>query len=226
MDDTGPVAGASVHVRDLLVTPRRWTLWRQRPRLIVFCLVTEAVAVGSTALAAGWVHPSGKDVLVMLALAVLGIAQAELGRQVERVRRRVNGTPHINMTSVWTFAGVLLLPPVLVAALVALLYSTWRCELYRLQRAPAFRSAVNGSVVVLTCYAARLVLECSACTASRASGRRLAGRGDRPAPLWYSMVNALLAAARNLYGRKHSGRRCSAAGATTRSSWPPSASVL
>jgi len=25
---------------------------------------------------------------------------------VERIRRRVSGTPHINMTSVWTFAGV------------------------------------------------------------------------------------------------------------------------
>src|SRR3954471_25055466 len=148
MDDMRPVAGASVHVRDLLVAPRHWTLWRQRPRLIVFCLLTEAVAVGSTALAAGWVHPGGKDVLVMLTLAVLGITQAELGRQVERVRRRVNGTPHINMSSVWTFAGVLLLPPALVAALVAILYAhlalrSW----YRLQRVPAFRSVINGSVV-------------------------------------------------------------------------------
>jgi diguanylate cyclase (GGDEF)-like protein len=160
MDDTRPVAGVSLHVRDLLVTPRRWTLWQQRPRLIVFCLVTEVVAVGSTALAAWWVQPGGKDVLVMLALAALGITQAELGRKVERVRRRVNGTPHINMTSVWTFAGVLLLPPALVAALTAILYAhlalrSW----YRLQRVPAFRSVINGSVVVLTCYVARLVLE-------------------------------------------------------------------
>jgi diguanylate cyclase (GGDEF)-like protein len=159
MDDTGPGIGSSVHVRDLLVTPGRWTLWRQRPRLIAFCLVAEAVAVGSTVLAAAWVHPGVKDVLVTLALAVLGITQSELGRQVERVRRRVNGTPHINMTSVWTFAGVLLLPPALVAALVAVLYThlalrSW----YRLQRVPAFRSVINASVVVLTCYVARLVL--------------------------------------------------------------------
>jgi hypothetical protein len=132
MDDTGPTTGSSVHVRDLLVTPRQWTLWRQRPRLIAFCLVTEAVAVATTVLAAGWVQPGVKDVLVTLALAVLGITQSELGRQVERVRRRVNGTPHINMTSVWTFAGVLLLPPVMVAALVAVLYAhlalrSWWC---------------------------------------------------------------------------------------------------
>jgi diguanylate cyclase (GGDEF)-like protein len=160
MDDIGPGVGSSVHVRDLLVTPRQWTLWRQRLRLVVFCLVIEAVAVATTALAAGWVQPGLRDGLVALALAVLGITQAELGRQVERVRRRVNGTPHINMTSVWTFAGVLLLPPALVAALVTVLYAhlalrSW----YRLQRVPAFRSVINGSVVVLTCYVARLALE-------------------------------------------------------------------
>jgi diguanylate cyclase (GGDEF)-like protein len=159
MDDTGPVASASVHVRDLLVTPRNWVLWRQRPRLVAFCLVTEAVAVATTVLAGARVHPAVQDGLVLLTLAVLGITQSELGRQVERVRRRVNGTPHINMTSVWTFAGVLLLPPVLVAALVAILYAhlalrSW----YRLQRVPAFRSVINASVVVLTCYVAKLVL--------------------------------------------------------------------
>jgi diguanylate cyclase (GGDEF)-like protein len=54
---------------------------------------------------------------------------------------------------------VLLLPPVLVAVLVAILYAhlalrSW----YRLQRVPAFRSVINASVVVLTCYVARLVL--------------------------------------------------------------------
>ncbi|QUQ62315.1 GGDEF domain-containing protein [Kutzneria sp. CA-103260] len=159
MDDTRPGVGSPVHVRDLLVTPRQWTLWRQRPRLVVFCLVVEAVAVATTVLAAGWVQPGLRDGLVTLALAALGVTQAELGRQVERVRRRVNGTPHINMTSVWTFAGVLLLPPAMVAVLVAILYAhlalrSW----YRLQRVPAFRSVINGSVVVLTCYTARLVL--------------------------------------------------------------------
>ena len=159
MDDTEQPDRPQVHARDLLSTPRGWTLWRQRPRLVWFCLVTESVAVGTTVLAAVSVHPSASDLTVLAVLAALGVLQAELGRKVERVRRRVNNTPHINMTSVWTFAGVLLLPPALVTALVAVLYThlalrSW----YRLQRVPAFRNVINASVVVLTCYTAKLVL--------------------------------------------------------------------
>jgi len=63
------------------------------------------------------------------------------------------------MTSVWTFAGVLLLPPPLLALLVAGLYShlalrSW----YRLQRVPASRTASNAAIIVLSCYAAQAVV--------------------------------------------------------------------
>jgi diguanylate cyclase (GGDEF)-like protein len=96
---------------------------------------------------------------MLAALVGLGILQAELARQVERVRRRLTATPHINMSSVWTFAGVLLLPVALLPVLVASLYihlavRSW----YRLRRVPPFRTAFNASLVILTCYAARGVL--------------------------------------------------------------------
>ncbi|WP_092529199.1 GGDEF domain-containing protein [Amycolatopsis arida] len=146
-------------VRESLVPPRRWALWEQRPRVIAYCLTSELVALLATI--AWWrAHPPRAiDVAVLGALAGLGLLQAELGRRVERVRRRVAGAAHINMTSVWTVAGVLLLPPALVGVLTALLYAhlavrSW----YRLQRVPAFRTVNNACVIVLTCYAAGLAL--------------------------------------------------------------------
>jgi diguanylate cyclase (GGDEF)-like protein len=150
------VLGAAVRIREA-VSPVRWTLWKQRRFLIVYCLLIEAVAV--TVTTAVMVPTRPHDAVIFASLAGMGVLQAELGRQVERVRRRVNGTPHINLTSVWTFAGVLLLPPALVAVLTALLYvhlavRSW----YRLCRVPAFRSVFNCCLAVVTCFAAEALL--------------------------------------------------------------------
>jgi diguanylate cyclase (GGDEF)-like protein len=101
------------------------------------------------------------------------------------MRRRVHGPPYINMTSVWTFAGVLLLPPVLVAVLVAVLYAhlatrSW----YRLRQVPPFRTILNATLVVLTCYSAAFVLAAS-------------GVGDMSAALtsgWRGITAVVLAA--------------------------------
>ncbi|WP_439376999.1 diguanylate cyclase [Amycolatopsis lexingtonensis] len=140
------------------MAPRRWALWRQRPRVVVYCLLTEVAAVALT-LRPYPVAVDRRTLLILATLLLLGILQSETGRRVERIRRRVSGTPHINMTSVWTFAGVLLLPPPLLALLVAGLYShlalrSW----YRLQRVPASRTASNAAIIVLSCYAAQAVV--------------------------------------------------------------------
>ncbi len=151
--------------RDVVVAPRRWALWRQSPRVIVYCLVSEGVAVVLT-LRPSPIAVDRRTWLILVVLLVLGVVQSETGRRVERIRRRVSGTPHINMTSVWTFAGVLLLPPLLLAVLVGGLYAhlairSW----YRLQRVPASRTVSNAAIILLSCYAAQAVL-------------RLAGMGD------------------------------------------------
>ncbi|WP_290053389.1 GGDEF domain-containing protein [Amycolatopsis solani] len=140
------------------MAPRRWALWRQRPRVVVYCLLTEAAAVALT-LRPYPVAVDRRTVLILATLLVLGVLQAETGRRVERIRRRVSETPHINMTSVWTFAGVLLLPPPLLALLVTGLYThlairSW----YRLQRVPASRTASNAAIILLSCYAAQAVV--------------------------------------------------------------------
>jgi diguanylate cyclase (GGDEF)-like protein len=147
--------------RDVLVAPRRWALWRQGPRVVVYCLLSEAVAVILT-LRPFPVAVDRRTLLILVVLLVLGVVQSETGRRVERIRRRVSGTPHINMTSVWTFAGVLLLPPVLLAVLVCGLYAhlairSW----YRLQRVPVSRTVSNAAIILLSCYAAQAVLRVS-----------------------------------------------------------------
>jgi diguanylate cyclase (GGDEF)-like protein len=138
-----------------LLNVRRWVLWSQRRRLIAYCLTTEATGVAVT-LAATHASIRWGDARLLAALVGMGVLQAELARQVERVRRRLTATPHINMSSVWTFAGVLLLPVQLIPILVATLYAhlavrSW----YRLRRVPPFRTVFNASLVTLTCLAAR-----------------------------------------------------------------------
>ncbi|WP_372669680.1 GGDEF domain-containing protein [Amycolatopsis kentuckyensis] len=179
--------------RDALV-PRRWALWRQGPRVIVYCLLTEAVAVVLT-LRPFPVAVDRRTVLILLALLLLGVAQSEMGRRVERIRRRVSGTPHINMTSVWTFAGVLVLPPPLLAVLVAGLYGhlaarSW----YRLQRVPASRTVSNAAIILLSCYAAQAVMRLSGAPDVRAAfPRGWAGTfAIAAAGVTFFVVNALL----------------------------------
>lgn len=154
MDEANPAPRAVASIRAAF-SPGRWTLWSQLPRFIAYSLTIETAVIVSTAMLATGMTVSRDHVVILAGLISLGVLQAELGRTVERVRRRVNGTPHINMTSVWTVAGVLLLPPPLVAVLVASLYlhlalRSW----YRLRRVPTYRTTFNASLVILTCYAA------------------------------------------------------------------------
>jgi diguanylate cyclase (GGDEF)-like protein len=181
--------------RDLIIAPRRWELWIQRPRVIVYCLVSELIAVVATVIWLRAAPPSGADFAMLAALGGLGLLQAELGRQVERVRRRVSGAAHINMTSVWTLAGVLLLPPALTAVLTVVLYThlalrSW----YRLQRVPAFRTVSNANTIILTCYSASLTLTVLGSPDLRAAiANGWAGTGAiTVALLVYFVVNALL----------------------------------
>jgi len=135
--------------------PSQWELWAQPLRVRLYCLVTELAAVVAVITLLGSEEITQSDIWVFLALVALGVGQAELGRRVERIRRRVSGVAHINMTSVWTFAAVMLLPPPLTAALVVVLY--WHLAVrswYRLQRVPVWRTTNNATGVILTCLAA------------------------------------------------------------------------
>lgn len=141
-----------------IVRVTQWTLWSQRPRLIGYCLLIELAALLLT-VSGHTGHAHTRDLRVFALLAGLGIAQAEISRQIERMRRSISETPHINMTSVWTFAAVLLLPPVYITAVVAALYAHSAVRIwFRLRRVPVFRVIFNAALVVVTCLLARATL--------------------------------------------------------------------
>lgn len=137
-----------------------WALWDQKPRVVAYCLATETTVVVTAAVLFATDSAPASDWLLFAALLILGVAQAELGRGVERVRRRISGVAHINMTSVWTFGAVLLVPAALTAVLVWALYAhlalrSW----YRLQRAPMWKTLSNAAATTLTCLSAHLTLD-------------------------------------------------------------------
>ena len=98
------------------------------------------------------------DAGAMTTLAViigLGIALGEATRHVERVRRRFTDTPHVNLTSVWTFSAALVLPPVLTPIVIVAIYLHlfWR-SWYRVRSVHPYRLVFTSSTVILAAYVA------------------------------------------------------------------------
>ncbi|MCT2584703.1 GGDEF domain-containing protein [Actinophytocola sp. S1-96] len=90
-------------------------------------------------------------------LAVGSVVHLEAARGIERVREiAAEGSPYAHMQSTWFFAGILLLPPPLLAALIAVSFAHEWYVVYR-GRAIAFRKVFSASTVVLGCAAAAAV---------------------------------------------------------------------
>jgi diguanylate cyclase (GGDEF)-like protein len=130
-----------------------------KARWIPYALGCELVAVVATGTAlvtgfGGPVRPVWFAVLV-----ALGVAQAEMSRRIERLRRWMSGQTHINVTSVWYLAGVVLLPPAWVALLAVVLYTHLWVRVWRQVRTrPAHRFVASTAWAMLSCFAASSVL--------------------------------------------------------------------
>ena len=123
----------------------------------MFVLVVEALAVGA---AAGSVAVAPVTRLHWLWFGLLVLAAVvclEAASGLERMREDiVEGSPHVNLLSVWLFAGVLLLPPPLQCALVVVGYTHSWFRGYRFE-AP-HRKVFTAATVLLGCLAAYWVL--------------------------------------------------------------------
>jgi diguanylate cyclase (GGDEF)-like protein len=130
-----------------------------KTRWIAYALGCELLAVVATgtALATGFggpVQPRWFAVLV-----ALGVVQAEMSRRIERLRRWMSGQTHINVTSVWYLAAVVLLPPAWVALLAVVLYTHLWVRVWRPVRTrPAHRFVASTAWAMLSCFAASSVL--------------------------------------------------------------------
>jgi len=130
----------------LLTVPVR-AKWYQ---LLIVFLAISAIGWSATAMtttAAQW--------LTLGVLVVCAVVHNELARGIERGRREASGPGHVDLCSVWLFAGALLLPLPLVGLLLVLVYGhyQWRSTFIALHR-----RIFSVSVLVLSALAAQQVL--------------------------------------------------------------------
>jgi len=178
-------------------------------RAAVFIVAVDVLAVGLTILLTSMGHaPTRRAVVTFVVLVGLGVLAAEITRGIERVRRRLSSTPHLDLSSVWTLPGALLLPAPLAAATVVALYlHLWWRSWRRLPNVPGYRVIFNVSVVVLCCYTAAAVAAWAPLGFSLTPTRLLAAVGIAAVIGCYSAVNLGLAAgALLLLGDGHSVR--------------------
>jgi diguanylate cyclase (GGDEF)-like protein len=133
--------------------PGGWKLWTVPRRLIVYMLAVEAFTVVVTGIGLSRGRFDLGDVGVFLLVVGFGLTTAEATRHVERMRRRFSDTPHVNMSSVWTLAAALLLPPPLAATAAIVLYlHLWLRSWYRVRGVHSYRLVFTTSTVILACY--------------------------------------------------------------------------
>lgn len=90
---------------------------------MIYVLFADLAALAVVALTATMVPVGGRDLVLFAALAGASILHLEVMRGIERLRElHTHGRVFTNLKSVWTFAGLLVLPPPLVAALIAITY--------------------------------------------------------------------------------------------------------
>lgn len=135
---------------------RSWPIWGLPGVVIGPVLLVELTATALVAMQFLTERVNPFQYWEFAALCLLGIAHTEIANGVERMRRRVTESIHVELSSVWTFAAALTLPAA-VAALVAVIvlshlwWRSWR------PRVPLYKQVFNTATVVLACFAASSV---------------------------------------------------------------------
>lgn len=98
-----------------------------------------------------------EDATRFAVLAVGAILHLEAARGIERLREvAAEGVAYVNLKAMWNFAAVLLLPPMLAVALVALTYT--HCWLRVTRRTAVYRKVFSAATIVLAGAAALAVI--------------------------------------------------------------------
>ena len=136
--------------------PRNWPFWQIPRRLLVAVLTVEVTAVLLVARLALDGSPGPEAIWRAAAIVGLGVAQAEIAAGIERVRKQLGGPLHVDLCSVWTFAGALVLPPALAVGVAVVVHTHlwWRSWRPRL---PLYKQLFSTSTVALACLAAGAV---------------------------------------------------------------------
>jgi diguanylate cyclase (GGDEF)-like protein len=189
---TQPSDGPPEDGRTRLWGVRRWPLWEMPRRLVVSILVVEAAAAGLViAVAAREPVPEPSQALLAAILTALAIIHTEVAIGVERVRRRVGLDNHVDLSSVWTFAAALVVPPLLAVALAVVVQGHIWVRTAR-PRVPLYRITFTTTTIVLAILAASAVVAYVGETSPPLVGAGVFGTAL--ALLAYTTVNSALVA--------------------------------
>jgi diguanylate cyclase (GGDEF)-like protein len=139
---------------------RRWALWSLPRRLVALVVSVDAVAVALMVYAIVTDSVTNADLVRFSVLVLLSVAYIEVSRQIEFQRRLIAaGSAHVDVTSVWLFAGALILPPSLaVIAVVASFAHLWARSWSRVDGARPYRVVYSAAGVALTCFSVSTML--------------------------------------------------------------------
>lgn len=138
---------------------RGWAVWALPTHVLGPVLLVEATAVCLVLLQFVALGPASvASVLPALVLVAVGVVHTEIALGVERIRRRVSDGNYVDLTSVWTFAGAVLLPGPHAAVVAVLISGHLWARAWR-PRTPLFRHAFTTSTIALSCLAAAAVME-------------------------------------------------------------------
>ena len=142
------------------LSPRAWSVWRQPRAVVCYVLTVDLMAWGLVAAAPGMSPVRETDVARLVVLVLVSVVNVECGRSIERIRESTaEGVPYLNLHAVWIFAGLLLLPPAMLAFLIAVTYTHLWFRVSR--RIVVQRWVFSASVMVLACATAGTVLAAS-----------------------------------------------------------------
>jgi hypothetical protein len=165
------------------LAPRSWELWSLPKDLARYLLLAEVAAAGWTVASVMTETVTRTDLIRFGVLAALFATFQLISPRIERMRIRMADSHRVDMTSVWTFAGVIALPSGL-SALLALLIAAAMTVLRLRAGIHPYRQMFTAATVVLSCLTGSTVLsfwQPGRCRSARCSAppRRTAWR-SRP----------------------------------------------
>jgi diguanylate cyclase (GGDEF)-like protein len=140
--------------------PRQWPIWSLNRPSLLYILAVIVGAATATGLELGERRDFSATALYEFAfLLAAGVAYSEAFDRVERIRRFLGSdSVRSNHLSVWTIAGVLVLPPALACVLVPCLYAHVLLVSHRHKSARVYRMVFTGAAATLaTVVVAELV---------------------------------------------------------------------
>lgn len=138
-----------------------WSVWSLPRRVLWLVVSVELLAVA--VLVVGAHHDIATlptDWLArIVVLTLAGVISTECSIGVERVRHRSTAAPHIDLSSVWTFAAAALLPGTVACVVVAILYTHIYLRVDRRAGVRAHQVAFTAATIVLSVATASAIMD-------------------------------------------------------------------